>query len=320
MANAHTEWMHLQISAKRQEAEGIVSFILSRQDRSCLPPFTAGAHVDVEVAPGLVRQYSLCGSRADPCAYQIAVLREAISRGGSVGLHDRCWPGDFVRVSHPRNHFGLVEDAQHSILLAGGIGVTPILSMADDLQARRASFEMHYAVRTQSRAAFVDRVLSAGGRIYLDDHEAEAELSIESILSTAPRQSHVYVCGPAGFIEAALKGAASIGWPETRLHREFFSPIGALSAPTLAFEIEIRSTGCIFLVGPNESVVEVLERYGIKTPVSCEQGICGSCVTRILAGLPDHRDSVLTPVEHARNDVFTPCCSRALSSRLVLDI
>jgi vanillate O-demethylase ferredoxin subunit len=313
-------WRNLLVASKTREAEDIFSFELIDPEGLQLPAFTAGAHIDVEVAPGIIRQYSLCNSPRERRRYVIGVLREPMSRGGSLRLHDEIKPGDRLNVGPPRNLFELAADADRHLLIAGGIGVTPILCMAERLQHVGAPFEFHYAARSRRRAAFLARTGELGAHHYFDDAPEAGRLDLDRILADPSPRAHLYVCGPAGLINAVMTAAACFGWRDGQLHREFFASAAEPAAAGGPFEIEIASTGLILTVPPSSSVVDILVNAGVSVPVSCEQGICGTCVTRVLGGEPDHRDSFMTAAEHARNDQFTPCCSRALSPRLVLDL
>jgi vanillate O-demethylase ferredoxin subunit len=320
MTESLRPWRSLLVAAKNREAEGVVSFELVDPEGRELPAFSAGAHIDVEVIPGIVRQYSLCNAPRERRRYQIGVLREAASRGGSAGLHDKLKPGDRVRVSEPRNLFPLEAKAERHLLIAGGIGVTPILCMAERLKSIRAPFEFHYTARAPDRAAFVGRAKALGARLYFDDQPGAGRLALDRIVAAPGPGAHLYVCGPAGFIGAVLSAAQQAGWTDAQLHREFFAAAADEAGTSGAFEIQIASTGQVLPVPADRTAIDVLVAHGIEVPVSCEQGVCGTCVTRVLAGQPDHRDMFMTAAEHERNDQFTPCCSRALSSRLVLDL
>ncbi|KWF24846.1 PDR/VanB family oxidoreductase [Burkholderia pseudomultivorans] len=314
----------VRVATKRDEAVDICSFELVRADGEPLPAFSAGSHIDVAVPGGLTRQYSLCNAPDERHRYLIAVLRDPNSRGGSAALHDRVQVGDELSISVPKNHFPLEGDAAHSLLLAGGIGVTPILSMAERLAATGASFEMHYCARSRTRAAFLARLAGASYaphvRFHFDDEAEGHKFDIAAWLAQAARDTHLYVCGPTGFIDAGLRTARDAGWPDAQLHAESF---GANSRDTVTnerFEVQIASSGRVVVVEQNESVVQALARAGILIDTSCEQGVCGTCITRVLAGEPDHADICLTPDERAANDQFVPCCSRSKSPRLVLDL
>jgi vanillate O-demethylase ferredoxin subunit len=314
----------VRVSRKQREAVDIDSFELVSADGAALPAFSAGAHIDVHLPGGIVRQYSLCNNPSESHRYLIAVLRDANSRGGSQAMHDSVMEGDTLQISAPRNHFTLAHDAQRHILLAGGIGVTPILCMAERLKSTAASFEMHYATRSRERTAFETRILESGVgehvKFYFDDGAAADKLALEPLLSQPQAGVHVYVCGPKGFMDAVLATARRLGWPESQLHYEFFSADVALSPDAGSFEVQVASTGQIVLVPKDKTIVQALAACGIELQTSCEQGVCGTCLTRVIEGIPDHKDLYLTPEEHALNDQFLPCCSRAKSPRLVLDI
>jgi vanillate O-demethylase ferredoxin subunit len=316
----------VEVRQKRNEAVGISSFLLVRASGGALPPFSAGAHIDVHLDDKLIRQYSICNSPGEQHQYLIAVLREASSRGGSAAMHDRIAEGDTLRISEPRNHFPLTSGAHRSILIAGGIGVTPILSMAEHLHRTGAEFEMHYCVRSKERAAFLDRIESSGFAprvtVHYDDGPDAQRLDLERVLNPAAHDAHLYVCGPQGFMDWALRGAAAAAWPQDRLHREFFAiaaPDGD-SLPDRPFTVISGRNGREFSIPAGKSIAQVLGENGIDVPLSCEQGICGTCLTGVLEGEPDHRDMFMTDDEHARNDQITVCCSRAKSTRLVLDL
>lgn len=312
------------VSQRRSEAEDICSFELTAVDGSPLPPFEPGAHIDVHLPNGLIRQYSLCPGTEQLGRYLIAVLLEPASRGGSAAVH-RLQVGDRLRIGAPRNHFPLQGDAQRSLLLAGGIGITPLLAMAEHLAARGADFVLHYGARSAARMAFAERLreqpLAAQVHLHLDDGAPEQKLVLDQALGPVTQGIHIYVCGPGGFMDWVLDGARQAGWPEEQLHREYFAaPARSQDAEDGAFQIQIGHGGAIHTVPTGRNVIEVLNEHGIEVPVSCEQGVCGTCVTRVLEGQPDHRDSYLTERERSANDCFTPCCSRARSPLLVLDL
>lgn len=325
----------VRIAAKAMEALDICSFELVDPAGGPLPPFTPGAHIDVHVPGGPVRPYSLCNDPAESQRYRIAVLKEPASRGGSVGMH-ALEVGGSLEISAPKNHFALAPEAQRSLLFAGGIGITPLLCMAQRLAATGADFTLHYATRTAARTAFAGQLRRApyAGRVQLhhDDGPAEQRLDLPAAIGAPDPGTHLYVCGPAGFMDAVLGAARARGWPEARLHREYFGAApGATPAAATgtspaaapaggAFEVQIASTGALIRVAPDQTVVAALAAAGVAVPVSCEQGVCGTCLTRVIDGTPEHRDLFLTDDERQRNDRFTPCCSRAASPRLVLDL
>ena len=323
-------WMNLVVAKTWREAADVQCFELADPEGRELPPFTAGAHVDIEIAPGLVRQYSLCNDPRRRDRYQIAVLREAASRGGSAALIGRVEAGQTLKVSEPRNHFALEPSARKTVLVAGGIGITPILCMAERLAHIGAPFELHYAARAADRAAFLQRIEASAfadkTRLYFSEGpdargRGAARLDLEAVLADPVPGAHLYVCGPARLIEAALAVAKARGWPSSRVHREFFAPPeGEAQGPAEAFEIEIASSGQVLVVPADRTATQVLAEHGVEVATSCEQGVCGTCVTRVLEGVPDHRDFYLTADEQAANDQITLCCSRAKTKRLVLDL
>jgi vanillate O-demethylase ferredoxin subunit len=316
--------LKVRVAAKIEEAEDICSFTLMPVDETSLPAFSAGSHIDVTLPGGPTRQYSLCNAPGDNHCYLISVLRDPQSRGGSAQLHDQVKTGDVLTISLPRNHFPLIRDAAHSLLLAGGIGVTPILCMAERLSQTSASFEMHYCTRSRRRTAFLQRIanspFASQVAFYFDDEVDSPKLDLAAKLANHDQGTHLYVCGPKGFMDAVLSTAREMGWPEERLHYEFFAPLERETDSDECFEVEIASTGKVITVGENESVVQALARSGIMIETSCEQGVCGSCLTRVIDGEPEHFDVYLSADERAANDQFLPCCSRAKSARLVLDL
>ena len=314
----------VRVTRKTAEAEGISTFELASADDTPLPSFSAGSHVDVQVPGGLTRQYSLCNDPAESHRYLIGVLRDAASRGGSAAMHEQVHEGTLLQISPPKNHFALAHHAPRHLLLAGGIGVTPILCMAERLAATGADFEMHYATRSRARTAFFERIqrapFAARVHFHFDDGAPAQKLDIGALLAAQPASTHLYVCGPQGLMEAALGAARASGWDEQRLHYEFFSADVQPRAGDGAFEVQLASSGRVIFVPAERSVLAALADAGVIVPSSCEQGVCGTCLTRVIDGVPDHRDQYLLPDEQAANDQFLPCCSRAKSARLVLDL
>lgn len=311
------------VTRKSMVAEAICGLELTAVDGQPLPAFSAGSHIDVHLPEGLVRQYSLCNAPDGAQHYEIAVLREEQSRGGSVAMH-ALEHGQRLKISEPRNLFPLAHDAKRSFLFAGGIGITPILCMAERLARIQADFQLHYCARTAGRAAFAERIRQSSfaqqAQLYFDYPAGGARLAVTAALQPYTDGDHLYVCGPGGFIEYVLEQARAAGWPPGSLHREFFAASPVTHDDDGSFEIQLASTGRCFTVPADRSVAEVLDEAGVEIPLSCEQGICGTCLTRVLEGEPDHRDMFLTDEERALNDQFTPCCSRARSARLVLDL
>jgi ferredoxin-NADP reductase/uncharacterized iron-regulated membrane protein len=312
----------LQVAAKRAEAQNIVSFELCDPKGGRLPAFSAGSHIDLHIAPGLVRQYSLCNDPADPDRYVIAVLREDDSRGGSTAMHNDIEIGDLLTASLPKNHFPLAHEAQFSVLIAGGIGITPIVCMAERLANTGAEFSLHYSVRALSEAAFIERISTStfATRTTVYESAAKGRLNVGQILKDQPDGAHVYVCGPASLIDDVIAAAAELGWPDSRVHREYFVAEQHDTSQDVGFEVKIASTGEVIAVPKDSTVIEALASHGIHIPMSCSEGVCGTCLTRVLEGEVQHRDRVLSAGERVRNTQFTPCCSRAATQTLVLDL
>jgi vanillate O-demethylase ferredoxin subunit len=239
-------------------------------------------------------------------------------------MHDRFKEGDLIDISEPRNHFPLAPDATRHLLFAGGIGVTPLVSMAEYLSRRDLDFELHYCTRSAARMAFADRIrrseYSDRVSFHHDDGAPEQKFDVAKVLAQSPPGAHLYVCGPSGFMNYVLQAAKESGWSDERVHREYFAPAVQTTIPAGQFEVELASTGQVFVIPADQPIVQVLLDQGIEVPTSCDQGVCGTCLTRVISGIPDHRDSFLTDRERAQNDQMTPCCSRAKSARLVLDL
>jgi len=315
--------LEVKVLRKTQEAEGIASYELARVDGRPLPAFSAGSHIDVQLPGGITRQYSLCNRHADAQAYRVAVLRDPNSRGGSAAMHERVNEGDLLQISEPRNHFPLVH-AVRTVLFAGGIGITPLLCMAHRLQAVGADFELHYCTRSQAKTAFAAEIAQSefASRVHFhfDDGAAQQKLDLKQVIGRSDAQTHLYVCGPAGFIQYVTEGAKGLGWPGAQIHVEYFAAAAQDTSGDRAFEVKIASSGQLVRVAPNQTVVQALAAAGVEVLTSCEQGVCGTCITRVLEGECDHRDMYFSDEEKSRHDQFTPCCSRAKSPVLVLDL
>jgi len=313
----------LQVASTGREALGICCFDLIDPTGAPLPAFEAGAHLDIMLPGNRTRQYSICSDPADNKRYRLAVLRTADSRGGSVLMHE-LRVGDLLEVSQPKNRFPLAKRAGKTLLLAGGVGITPLISMAYVLWSRGAIFELHYCARSAAHAAFAGELRSVPFAHRVQMHYSRAgdgrRLDIPALLKTHDCGTQLYVCGPQAFIVAALSGARSLGWPAENLHSEMFSAAIASRESDSEFEVELARSGRIVKVPKDRTITEALRAERIEVTVSCEQGVCGTCITTVLRGTPDHRDSYLTAEEKARNDRFTPCCSRSRSSRIVVDL
>jgi vanillate O-demethylase ferredoxin subunit len=311
------------VTSRNNEALDICSYELTCAQGGQLPGFSAGAHIDVHLPGGLIRQYSLCNHPNERHRYLIGVLKDAASRGGSQSMHEQVNRGDRLFISEPRNLFPLVAEGRRSLLFAGGIGITPILCMAEQLAHSGADFELHYCARSSERAAFVERLKEASfaDRVYLHfDEEADSRLDAARVLASPGPDVHLYVCGPSGFMQHVLDSAKAQGWSDGQLHREYFAAAPVDTAADGSFQVKLGSSGQVFDIPADKTVVQVLESHGVEIALSCEQGICGTCLTRVLEGVPDHRDLFLTEAEQTANDQFTPCCSRAKTKLLVLDL
>lgn len=321
--NTSANIFDVRVTRKTNEADGICGYELARLDGAPLPPFEAGAHIDVHLGGNLVRQYSLCNPPGETHRYQIGVLRDANSRGGSQAMHDRIDTGSTLTISAPKNHFALVE-AKRTLLFAGGIGITPILAMAETLAARGADFEIHYSARSPERAAFKERLAAThlAGQVHFhyDSGDAAQQLDLAALLAAPAADTHLYVCGPQGFIAHVLGTARTLGWAAGQLHVEYFGAAALDTGGDRPFEVKLASSGRIVAVPAGTTALKALEAEGIAIPYSCKEGVCGTCLTRVLEGVPEHRDMYLTEEEQAANDQFTPCCSRAKTPVLVLDL
>lgn len=283
-----------------------------------LPGFSAGSHVVVHV-PGKDRiyrnAYSLISSPRTGEYYQIGILCQKQSRGGSEYMHEQVKIGDLLQITPPANLFPLDRLARKHILIAGGIGITPFLSYLDELAELQVPYELHYTYRSRAKAAFLDQLTSQLGSI-LHTHESGRNQRIwtRSILTNQPLGTHMYVCGPVSFIDAMIEGARELGWPNSHVHYEQF----AAQQPGAPFKVICAKTACKINVPEDMSLLEALESAGIAIPNLCRSGVCGQCETEILKGDAEHRDSCLS--DESRGRKITPCVSRAKTELLVLDL
>ena len=323
-AAAQPEPTLARVVSIRQETEEIKCFRLARVDGKPLKPFEPGAHISVQIPDGLTRQYSLINGPADRDAYQIAVKREPESRGGSRALHERVTEGETLMIAGPRNHFPLDRSAKHHVLLAGGIGITPLYAMAKQLAERRASFELHFFTRSVKHTPFHEELSKPGLAGNVDFHYALDPDSLRTYLHQLLRSrkpgAHLYMCGPRPFM-TLVEDIASASWPPEAVHMEYFSadPL-ASSGPRTAFEVELARSRKTCAVAADKSILEALAEQGVNVVSSCAQGVCGTCITGLLGGEPDHRDAFLSEHERKAGDKIMLCVSRAKSARLVLDL
>jgi vanillate O-demethylase ferredoxin subunit len=290
-----------------------------------LPAYTAGAHIRLNLPSGLKRAYTLCRPPNAEGTYAIAVLKDPRSRGGSHEVHAVCHPGMALRIDVPQNLFPLQAEASEHILVAGGIGITPMRAMAHTL-GDNLPWRLHHFVRDRSSAAYADELLQRFGaeRVVVHPNQANgpdfAPLQAELRRAAAAPGAHLYVCGPEGMITHVQGLAAQAGWPAGRVHQERFNAPETDAGAAWAFDVVLQSDGRRVRVGAEESIVQALGRVGVYPMVSCEQGVCGTCLTRVLGGVPEHRDAYLSDDERARNDQMLICCSRAQGDELVLDL
>ena len=307
----------LNIEQVKEEALGLRSYTLKEAGDGELPPFTAGSHIDCHLENGLVRSYSLCSDPRERLRYAIAVARDDAGRGGSTFVHDNWRVGSRVAVSLPRNNFPLVTDAPATVLVAGGIGITPLLSMIHVLEARRAPWTLFYAARSRAHAAFCKELSVYGARVRFHyDDERGGVLNVAEIVARADRGTHLYCCGPAPML-AAFESECREREPRT-VHIEHFA--NDLSATGRPFRAYLRKSNLTVSVGADQTLLEVLLAAGLDVPFSCMDGTCGECSTKIIDGVADHRDRVLTRRKQAENKVMMICCSRATTDLLTLDL
>ena len=309
-----------RVHVRRQVAQQTWLYELRCADGATLPAATPGAHVDLELPDGTLRQYSLLvGLSDDPRALVVAVKRDAAGRGGSMRLCDTVREGDMLRVSAPRNNFALHEGAAPAVLVAGGIGITPLWSMAQALQARGTPWRLHYACRSREDAALLKELQGLGAvHLHFDAEQGGRPLDLAAIVAAAPADAHLYCCGPAPMLDAFEAAAAH--WPAHRRHLERFSASQPVARAESGFVLRLAKSGRELVVEPGQTILEVVRACGMDAPSSCEQGICGACETRVLEGDVDHRDSILSPTEQAANQTMMICCSGSKGPLLVLDL
>ena len=312
-------WVH----TLRHEARDILSLELHAMPGESLPPFEAGAHIDLHLPGGLVRSYSLANDSRERHRYLLGILRDKASRGGSRAVHEHLHVGMTLTISAPRNNFPLHEEADHSVLIAGGIGVTPILSMAQRLQALGRSFEVIYLARSRAAAAFIDTLSALACPVHWHfDNEAGGPPDLNALLAQRNPQgtTHYYACGPAAMLDAFEKACTDLAYANAHIERFAAVEVKAADDARQQFTVELRKSQKTFEVNADMSLHKQLLALKVNVPFSCEEGICGSCETRVLEGIPDHRDMVLSASEQASNQVMMVCISGCKSERLVLDL
>jgi ferredoxin-NADP reductase len=306
-----------------REAEDINLLEFGAADGTTLEPFSPGAHIDLHLGNGLVRSYSLVNSPRERDRYVIAVKKEAAGRGGSRFIHEQLRAGDLIDISTPRNNFKLREDVPHSILIAGGIGVTPLACMSIRLEQLGRPWELYYAARDRHSAGLVSQLAAFGPKVKFyfsgesNPRRRAARIDIDQIVRTAPPGAHIYCCGPSSMLTAFETATAT--YPADQAHKEFFSNPDSVNTSG-SFEVILVKSGATIEIPSGKSILDVLLARGFDAPYSCLEGICSSCQTRVISGIPDHRDLILTAEERAAGDRMMICCSRSKSRTLVLDL
>ncbi|OBF21141.1 PDR/VanB family oxidoreductase [Mycobacterium sp. ACS4331] len=308
------------IAGKDVIADGIVALTLKEVGGHPLPEWTPGSHIDLIMPSGLVRQYSLCGDPKERDTWRIAVLREPDerSRGGSIYVHDSLEQGSKIRIRGPRNHFQLAPSPNY-LFIAGGIGITPIRAMLAAAEAAGANWKLVYGGRSTESMAFLDELAPYGDHVEFWPQDQRGLLDLEQILGTPQADTLVYCCGPQGLLTAVEERCTT--WPAGALRVERFSSSTVETEwVNTPIEIELAQQGVTLTVSADQSVLEAIEAHGVDVMSSCQSGMCGTCETPVLAGIPEHRDDVLTHEERERNDCMMICVSRSRSGKLVLDI
>jgi len=318
------ETLRTVIVAKRtDEAHNMVSFELVDPSGAELPAFSAGAHLDVTGPTGVVRQYSLCNSATERHRYVIAVWNDANSRGGSKALHAQVKVGDTLQIGLPRNRFRAPRGTKRALLLARGIGVTPILSLADHFKRQEIPFELHYVYAMMSPGSFEEKItfsnFAENVKYYYESSELNQLLNPAAILAEQPQETQLFICGVDWWQDPIINMAEQKGWAKERIHVERFAAKVPPAALDKVFEVKIASTGAVYKIPGDKTVTAFLEEQGVKIATSCEQGMCGTCKIKILEGDADHRDKRLSDQEKAEG-YFLACVSRAKSDLLVLNL
>jgi len=313
-----THPLKLKVQSFAAETPSVRSLVFGVEG-GALPQWQAGAHIRVSLPSGGDRPYSLMDLPDLPeGTLALGVLREQASTGGSQFMH-ALQVGDVVKATAPVNNFSLHAGPSPAILFAGGIGITPILSMAAELKARGIPYRVHYAGRTRGHLAFLPQLRAITEALFVHYDSDESRLNIAAALESVPEDSHVYVCGPAGMIDAVKASALARDVPTQRIHYELFKAETPACSNT-PFDVELRSTGQVVRVEADQTIIQALDQAGLEVLYDCRRGDCGICQCGVVSGIPDHRDVILSDDERASNKVMQICVSRAKSERLVLDL
>lgn len=318
------EVIAVEVVSIKLETESISIFDLRpTKPGAWLPPFEAGAHIDLQLPNGLIRSYSLLNDQDERHRYVVGINLDARSRGGSRFMHEVVRKGDLLNISAPRNNFRLDETASHTVLISGGIGITPLWAMIQRLEAIGKTWTLYQCARSRQHAAMAAELASLAPRpgcavhFHFDDEQGGALLDLGAIVDAEPADTHFYCCGPLPMLEAFEKATAQR--PSAQVHVEYFA---AKSGPDRAggFEVVLAKSDRVFRIEAGSTILDTLLKAGLDVPHSCCEGVCGSCLVKVLAGEPDHKDLVLTRGEQAANNQMLICCSGAKSQRLVLDL
>lgn len=312
--------IRVEVARKWHAADGIAGFEL-RPIKGLLPTFQPGAHIDVHLPNGLIRQYSITNGPGESDSYVIGVKLERDSKGGSTCLHETVREGDVLAISEPRNNFPLRRDAVKTIFIAGGIGITPLLAMAQALKNQNLAFNLHYFAQNEAQLAFQERTTQLGASLtpHLGLSPDETGAKLREVLAKYRSDMHLYLCGPGPMLEAARKVAAELGWPETAVHFEYFKNANVIDDSS-SFEVALARSCVTLKVPAGRTILDVMREAGIDMPSSCEQGACGTCLAAVIEGEPDHQDVYLSDAERKSGTKIMTCVSRAKSARLVLDL
>ncbi|MEM6723981.1 MAG: PDR/VanB family oxidoreductase, partial [Bacteroidota bacterium] len=313
----------VEVVAVKTEAKGIKSFTFQSATDQALPKFSAGAHIQVHLPSGKKRSYSLVNAPFEKGHYQIAVKLDPNSSGGSKELHETIEAGMHLEISVPRNNFVLYEHVQKYILIAGGIGITPLLSMAHRLTQLDRSFELHICSKSEDEIPFAFELtnwtFAPNVEIHLDK-QGRSSMELDKVLAKVDQDTLIYVCGPAGFNHWVKQSALEIGWSKEQIKQEVFSREGMELAPVNAFELNLQKSGKSITVSEDQTIIDALQMNNIKVPYSCMQGTCGSCVQAVVSGEIDHRDAFLSEDEKKAGTQMCLCVSRAKGERITLDL
>jgi tetrachlorobenzoquinone reductase len=297
-------------------------YTFRRAEGGPLPPYKPGAHIDLHLPNGMIRQFSLCAPNTDPDSYVVGIKRDAASRGGSSYIYDQMKVGHDIQISAPRNNFPLVENAEHIVLVAGGIGITPIWCMAQQLIALKRPWKLYYSCRSRGEMAFLEslqKLAPESVHLHFDDEAGGKFLDLAAVVTASPDSAHLYCCGPTPMLKAFE--AATASRQRHQVHIEYFTAKDEPDAGTLGgFWVELAKSGEEYFIPPGKKILEVLFDAGVDVDYSCELGICGACETRVISGVPEHHDAVMSEEEQAANEKVMICCCGCKTERLVLDM